>query len=1625
MRVQSLLRSFAFLMITMLLGAVSVGAAQVELFDAKGNSVVVADPIPTEPTRVAFEGTTTYHFDPGNGGTLHKVSVASETAAQVLLEVFRFETNTKGEVTKRIVLGGAVADGFTSSFATLEPTMFASHALFVSVTVSQPVHARISYERQLPSSTVRELPGKPKEAETHGSDLVGIATGKWQCVRHAQSDDGARDYVLHTASDARIDAEMFDDTGKKLMIRNGTGSVIFSSVAVQDPIICVRTNAGNVDAPAVWRSLVAEATQTVTTFERAGSNPDILSSENSQSGILDSKDLDRFHMATGLVGKPVEFTLGATSDIQFCFTRTKQKECLTGRNLVFGPIVVADEDIIELAGRQTELIEYSLTAALSQSQDYPEPNAQADWQEPIAGGRVSGMLSTPDDLDVIALDTGFEAGMWRVMVIGETVTQATVSSGGSWTVSARRKPETGKRLLLPDAYLPAGISYVSIKGDPGPYKVLIKPLGTEVEGLELEPNDAHAQFLPMGGKISGQFADGDLDKFSFTVKRPSRVRLFGTVPANARANMRLLQASKDVEGKLVNGSLTGGAWSEVVELGAGVYEIWLNVRTHSPAPYELGIELVSPFDGDDISAQLAVAPLETARAFFLGTQMTELVVTIHNEASLDVNGELHVWADDPKVHALPFPVMVSAGKSARFSIPVDVSADRSTGDIVLFVALKDDRGAVIGKAPAVLPIRVNVPALAPTQHSVAPGTMIGGINVALTALGAQWIDVSGYTFDANGEVTTGNPTNAENLLTLIDGVIGEGDRHFATLGRGKPQVFAPILKLQKEFELAGIGLATRTQRGRTMSQFAIDVSGDGQTWTEALKANHTERGPVEYFEFPNGPHLGQFVRLRPLVDEDAKQINLGLTAFEVIAVPGYSGLKDINIADTRLGAITTGGQTENLSPGTQIELSDQSSNRFAGKASPTDLRHSISFKNGRTADIASVELHYLHAPKDARWPYATEAHLHVSETGPAGPFRLVTSVDLPTDPKPGDFVSVPVSSLENVKSVRVEYSAPEEAYFLAPNQVRVLERSEGDRYRSVVGLWGEFTYAKTVSGRRENAHVNPLDQATSLPLDGTKRIGLVSLGTEPKSWTVSLPQDATGVKIAVAGEFGFTPQVDLKDASGAAIAPTSSEPDPDGRAIIYTYPKSWEGDAFLTVSRETQSTIFLFDQSASLAGQVPAIRSAILRFAEDMVVGRDFVKYLSLGDTFQDDQWFNDPNLLRRSIIRYKGVDTSQTEDALVEAAKQMQGRTGSKAIVIITDGDGSARPDTSVELSRAQAKVFVVKTPSNGMFQDPSISQPVTMSWASQTNGEVLPLLNVHDLPTAYARVSDRIKGPQMYEVSAQASAEPLDLAPGELSVVTAMTGSDPTGNGTLIILLDASGSMLRREGTLRRIEMAKASLGQFLESLYAQDAKIRPKHLGLTTFGGAAGTCETKDILNADDHDLRQVVAALTGISPQNKAKTPIGAALGLVADRVSDLKNKPVEVLLITDGEETCDGDPLAAIQRLRDEGVETRLNVISFALDASVDRAPFEAWAKAGGGNYVDADSQSALSDALSMARETPFQVFDGDTVVASGIVNGPAISLEPGDYLIGTAADEHGIPITIRPSQVETLTLGSK
>jgi hypothetical protein len=247
-----------------------------------------------------------------------------------------------------------------------------------------------------------------------------------------------------------------------------------------------------------------------------------------------------------------------------------------------------------------------------------------------------------------------------------------------------------------------------------------------------------------------------------------------------------------------------------------------------------------------------------------------------------------------------------------------------------------------------------------------------------------------------------------------------------------------------------------------------------------------------------------------------------------------------------------------------------------------------------------------------------------------------------------------------------------------------------------------------------------------------------------------------------------------------------------------------------------------------------------------------------------------------------------------------------------------------------------------------------------------------------------------------------PAAQKPGKLRV----TGSAALAEGIAVeVILDASGSMLQKVGTTTRIEAARATLTKLVRQTIPAGVPF-----ALRVFGKEIGSCRSDlemPLAPLDPNAAAQRIAALVA---KNNAKTAIGASLEQAQSDLAAAKGERL-LVLITDGEETCGGDPLAAIEKLKRAGVNVTLNIVGFAIDDAKLRAAFEQWSELGGGRYFDGRDAAALDAGVQAAFRRAFDVLDASNeTIARGIVGGDPIELMPGSYTVRSGAQTKAVDV---------------
>ena len=392
------------------------------------------------------------------------------------------------------------------------------------------------------------------------------------------------------------------------------------------------------------------------------------------------------------------------------------------------------------------------------------------------------------------------------------------------------------------------------------------------------------------------------------------------------------------------------------------------------------------------------------------------------------------------------------------------------------------------------------------------------------------------------------------------------------------------------------------------------------------------------------------------------------------------------------------------------------------------------------------------------------------------------------------------------------------------------------------------------------------------------------------------------------------------------------------------------------------------------------------------------------------------------------GIETAVAE-------LERNGRPGSsRVIMLFTDGMSNKNKayDAAVEATKKGITIQTLMLGSSN--QGTQILD--TIAWA--TGGSFLPVSDPAMLPEAFLNlrttgvdsvmlsVNGGVPVPTRLAGGTFAASLPLDI--GENHIVAFATSLDGDTNETSItvnvrdtscaalevtarndgrpavslndrsvqIVVDASRSMWGQIDGVSKMQIAKETLE---DVSYWLPADI---DLALRAYGGTSASesnnCADSNLLVPFGEMNRDYIRrAIAGLKPTGQ--TPIAYALNQAGRDFGTSQSDRI-IVLVSDGIESCGGDPVQSAYALREQGITA--HVIGFGLGdaAEEDTASLQAVARASGGRYVTASSAEELQAALARTVATSFSVYKDNTEVASGSLGSADVMLLPeGDYRV--------------------------
>ncbi|WP_176475807.1 vWA domain-containing protein [Halomonas salipaludis] len=1038
----------------------------------------------------------------------------------------------------------------------------------------------------------------------------------------------------------------------------------------------------------------------------------------------------------------------------------------------------------------------------------------------------------------------------------------------------------------------------------------------------------------------------------------------------------------------------------------------------------------------EISPVTAELDSESVRLppFLPHAQRLEARLTVRNEGedSLMLPLKAHASHSGWSLDGLPESLSLAPGERREVPLtwtlpPEMLESDPSS----LFVAVGEHtahRGLELDPSAA---------ALDPQPAPPVPEALDGMVDLAWSALGAHFVDAD------SGEPIDGLPQRrGGSARFLIDGMASAASSIEVDVDPG--EALPPIRLAGEGGTVHGLGFNQRSLHDHSYRWQAVEIAlGESLDDLDVVTSVTLDSRDGEQFFAFDAPLEARYVQLRPLsiflAEGERRRSRHGSGELRVLGEPsGALGARRHDLLNHELGGhwIYTLPDIDRLygfqgQRYTHRSVTGGRSVRGGQRINGERIEMVFAFLQHRAARID--ELRWI---ENLDWDGlpVEEVSVYTSLESPVGPWEHQADWALARDGEGA--ASLSLAETPRARYLRLAFDEPDipegerRASWRIPEVLQAIEADALGSGRSILGHWGLDSPRGLLEAEQERAQVQvreveDADSHTEAPYALTD--GVVGRVVEPGDTRhYALTLDAPDNTLA------FELEEPARDRLRATLH------DPQGDVV----PLDWssagagrrhaeavdipQGEYRLTVTEPPRSIVFLWDGSGSLSSHQPAIYQALNRFAEGLEPDKEVFNMLPLGGPLLIDGWATQPAQVAQTLAAYDGDFTSSnSEPALALASRALAQREGQRAIFLITDAEQTGRDLAAWEsLAEVRPRIFSLEA-THGSRKDTEENrwyQNQMLSWAQVADGRYRYTVDRTDLIRGFEAGMRELRQPSEFELSiARRYQEPPE--PGSLRVVSTDPEQPAVAGGVVHLIFDASGSMLRQMQGGRRIEVARRIVQQTLDERIPAEVPVALRAYGHTE----PHSCETELLVSpsAGNHDaVRDVMADIQAI---NLARTPLADSLDAVLDDLDGYQDQPRLVVMLTDGEETCDGDVAASVDSLIEEGVDVRLNIVGFHIDEIGLQAEFERFATRGGGEYFDSHDGDELMAGLNQALAATWRVQDGEgDEVARGRVGDAPVELGVGEYelVVETQAGEQRRAFAIGANQSKTLEVGS-
>jgi len=1110
------------------------------------------------------------------------------------------------------------------------------------------------------------------------------------------------------------------------------------------------------------------------------------------------------------------------------------------------------------------------------------------------------------------------------------------------------------------------------------------------DDIEHEPNKNRntSNLLQFNKEIKGILENNDDgDYFHFTLLNKEHIKITAIPPKDGDSRIKLISDSEVTMIRAYPETGKPSVIEGVFPAGRYIIDLWTEKPSYNF--YSLKLERLNPFTSTKLKEKKSVflslkTKIENSEFTTYSDygQVINFSIKVKNlsnkkqKYNIDTHISNNSWkTDGPKTVNLK----AKGNKTLYFKLITPKNLDKT--EIITTLKFANKEGEFKTTSLKVK-ARNNANVLNPYINWGVPYSLLGGLNVARVDFGAKRII-------SNKETQKGLiPEVGYDLYRLFDDEVSDRGLDLYS-GRELEDFYIKIKLLgKKPLEIIGISLTPYAYSRKTLKEFYISVSQDGKTYKEIYKGKLT-KGKEQFFSFDK-PYLAKYAKLTlhsNQVDETKENISLG--EWKVIAKQETLKLeKAFNIASYKLGGHVVKSNKE-LGSYWGREILTKEKDVSSGMFYKTDKNFYwvIAFRNERIAKVTSMK--WIEPKrKDIS---IDNLKIFISTQTPNGPWKEIKE----WNKKNNNLYNFDKPTW--VRYIKFVGEIKEDGYYRVPEELQIFEKKPDKNYQSILGEWGDrnyksfYEYKQSESNKKLNIITGNETRKKALKLNFNKEIkGKVSVINHEKDWyKITIPKKNNQLKLIFKSQTNIDVDYQLFDMKNNLIKPVKEIKEPLTHVFIFDVDKK---NYYLKVKQPPISVIFAWDNSGSVSGFHNQIFKGVDNYIKEIQSGIDAVNLICFNDEdkFILSDFSDEPDNIREIFNNFdRNCEDSDAERPLKKSSLKLKNRVGTKGVIIIGDAIGGNDTGLWDVLKEVKPKVFSIRVQTD--YKDNYLYEGIMQSWSRVNNGEYAVVNNGKELYKAINQATSILRRPVYYNLEIKSSYK-KPLKNGSLKILNKKVKIN--NNFAIELILDASGSMLKKIKGKKRIAIARDVLKKAVTDIIPEKTQV-----AFRVFGHKKkGSCQTDLEIALTPLNAQKMNKVIETIEAKNLAKTPIAASLAQISSDLEKVNGKKV-IILVTDGKETCKGNPAKEIKNLKAKGIDIRLNIVGFAINDKKLKKQFASWAKTGNGEYFNAKDENSLENAIKKALQIPYKIYDkNNKLVAKGIV-GEKTSIKPGIYKV--------------------------